>query len=101
RNGAESNIEAVRPVDSRYRNRQVGKFLLAELRARCLIYLIRNVAVGDQRDRLGPGQRGAFAVAIEWRFVPHAEQIKSLLAFAAGAQFFGVHVDTMATTIDL
>src|SRR6185437_7100920 len=101
RNGAESNIEAVRPVDSRYRNRQVGKFLLAELRARCLIYLIRNVAVGDQRDRLGPGQRGAFAVTVERRFTPHAEQIKPLFALAVGPQLLGVHVDAMTAAIDL
>jgi hypothetical protein len=42
------------------------------------------MAVGDKRERLGPGQSGALAVAVEGRFSPGAEQIEPLFALPIG-----------------
>ena len=101
RHGTERDVEPVGAVDGDDRQRQVGKLFFGKLRARLLVDIIRRMAFGDQRQRLGPGQGGALALAVERRFLPGVEQIKPLLAFAGGAQLLGVHVDAVGAAVDL
>ena len=101
RHGAERDVEPVGAVDGDDRQRQVGEFFFGELRARLLVHLVRRMALGDQRQRFGPSQRRALALAVERRFIPGVEQIKPLFAFARGAQLLGVHVDAVGAAVDL
>src|SRR5215472_12666937 len=59
------------------------------------------MAVGDQGQRLGPGQRRPLALAVERRLAPGVEQIEPLLVLAGCAQLLGVHVDAMGAAVDL
>ena len=83
---SKSDANPVPRVDRRYRKRQVDQFLLVEFRFGDLKYLVRHVSLGDQRQRLGPSERRAFAVGVKGRFTPGIQQIKPLLGLALGAQ---------------
>ena len=69
-NGAECDVNAVCAVDRHYRDGQVDQLLLAKVLARLLIDRVRNLAVLEPGERLGPGKRSAFARALEGAFAP-------------------------------
>ena len=45
--------------------------------------------------------RGVFALAVEWRFAPGIEQVKTLLRLAKFSSARGLHVKANGATIDL
>src|SRR3972149_10470428 len=84
-NRAESDIEAIRTVDRHDRQCQIHQFLLAEPGAGLVINLIRHMALGYERESLGPGEGRALTIAVEGRLSPGIKQIKPLFALAVGS----------------
>src|SRR5579884_3805206 len=62
---AEADGEAVPAVDLDHSEGEVRHLFLREMGADPLIYLVGDVIMGDQRQRLGPFQGGALAICIE------------------------------------
>ncbi len=86
------DIEPVPAVDADHRKRQVRELGFTELFARFAIHCVGNMAFGDQRHRLRPGQPRFFPVAIARRFPPRVEHRQFLFAFAQHAQILPVHI---------
>ena len=79
---AEGDGDAVPGVDGGDFPREVGQFLLGEMAADGVVEGVRDVAVGDVGQGLGPFQRGAFAVGVVGGFAPGVQAVEPLLAFA-------------------
>src|SRR5262245_58849169 len=63
--GAERDRNAIPSVDRDHRHRQGDEFLLGEVLSHFLVERVRHMVFGDQRERFGPGQCGAFAIGEE------------------------------------
>src|SRR5439155_6035601 len=61
-NCTEANVETIGAIDRHDRERQVRQFRVSELGADLLIDFVRRMTLGDQRERLGPGQGGPLAL---------------------------------------
>src|SRR5262245_28233609 len=92
--------DAVPAVDGDHRERQGDEFLFRELRPHALVEFVRRVILGDQRQRVGPGECGALAVGEEGRFPPGAQAVEALLGFAFRARVLAVHVDAERAAVD-
>src|SRR5215472_2599633 len=82
-------------------NVKVDQLSLVEVLASLLVDLIGRVRLGDERQRLGPSQRCAFAVGKERRFPPGVESTEPLFGFAIGTGVLGMHVDAIGAAVDL
>ena len=70
---------------------QIDQLLFRELLRACFVDFVRHMAFGDERDRLDPGERRAFALGEHRRFAPGVEQMHPLVGLAVLAGFVGVH----------
>ena len=52
-----------------------------------VVDLVGHMGLADQRQRLGPLERGVFAVGVERRFAPGVEHVQTLLGLAAVRTF--------------
>ncbi|MNT39264.1 hypothetical protein D3C72_1754950 [compost metagenome] len=59
------------------------------------------MASGNQGQRLGPQQGGAFTLVEEGRFLPGADRHQAPKAFALVDRVGGVHVDAVGASVDL
>src|SRR5690242_9008246 len=98
--GPERDRQTVPAVDGNDRERQVDQLGFAEVLAYGGIDRVGHVAFGDERQRLGPFQRGALALAVEIGFAPGIEQVKALLGLAGGARVLAVHVEAIGAAVD-
>nr|KGD11541.1 hypothetical protein DO63_5965 [Burkholderia pseudomallei] len=62
---------------------------------------VGHVIVRDERHRLGPFERRAFAVGEERRFAPDDDRREAALGFAVLARVARVHVDAVRAAVDL
>src|SRR5690606_8101608 len=76
-------------------------FLFLEHRTDRLVDVVWHVRVAEQRDRFGPGKRGALALGEERRLAPGAERVDALLGLAGCPRIFRVHVDAVGARVDL
>src|SRR3977135_642583 len=98
---AERHREAVPAVDDDNRKRQCDNLRFVELRFHTLVDLVRHMRVRNARDRLGPFERGALAIAEERRLPPGVEGVDALLGFAREARLLRVHVEAIGAAVDL
>ena len=100
RHRAEGDGKPVPGVDGRDQHGQVHRLGLRELRADLGIDVVGRMRFGDQRHGFGPGERRAFALAIDRRFAPGVQEIEPLLGLSALARILGVHVDAVGAAVD-
>src|SRR5262245_28315330 len=79
---AERDEQTIPAVDRHHGHRQLDQLGLAEVLARLRMNLVRDMAVGDVRDRFAPGERGALAIGVVRRLAPRVEPVQPLLALA-------------------
>ena len=88
-------------VNRNDRQRKIRKFLFAELFARLIIDLVRNVIVRDQDQCFRPCQSGSFPFAVIGRLSPGYEAVKVAARFSACSRILAVHIDAIGAAVDL
>src|SRR4030095_14015631 len=76
--GAERDREAVPAVDGDDGERQADQLRFAEVLTRAGVELVRDVVGRNQRQRLGPLQRGTLARRVERRLLPRRQAVQAL-----------------------
>src|SRR5262249_18665813 len=99
--GAETDSDPIPRVDGDDRERQIHELRFGEVSAHLPVHIVRRMCLGDQRQRFGPGQRGAFPRGVEGRLAPRVELVETLLALTLGARLLRVHVDAIGAAVDL
>jgi len=98
---AEGDGEPIPAIDGDDGQGEVDQLLFGEVLAHLLIERVRYVVRRDERDGLGPGQRGALALGVERRLGPGGEDVEALFALAGGARILAVHVQAVGTAVEL
>jgi hypothetical protein len=89
------------PLIGHYRERQAHQILVAKFVSGGPVELIGHVPVGNERERLGPCQRGSLARGVLWRLAPSIQQVNAALVFTQSPQSLCVHVNAMGAAVDL
>src|SRR5262245_28569873 len=99
-NPAEADLNPIPSVDRDDQQGELHLLLFGELGLQRPVIMIRRARLRYQGQRFGPRQRSPLTLAIERRFTPRIEQIKTLLALALFAGIGGVHVQAARTAVD-
>ena len=84
--GSKADRHAVPGIDRRDRKRQLHELVLGEMLPDLIIHSIGRMGLRDEGNGLGPGERRPLAFRVKRRVAPCIEQVKALLALAAGAR---------------
>jgi hypothetical protein len=98
---AKADRDAVPRVHQSNGDTEVHDLLFRKVLAELVIVRVRGPRLGDEGERLGPVQGGAFPFVEVGRFVPDGERVKALLRLAQSPGLFRVQVHTIDAAVDL
>lgn len=97
----EADLQPVPGIDGPNLQGDLHLLRRGEVRLEEGIVLVRRAGLGNQGERLGPGQSRPLAVAVERRFTPGIQHVKPHFHRAMLSGIGGVHMDAEGTAIDL
>ena len=98
---AETDRDAVPAIDDIDHQRELDLLLLGELGLQGFTGTFQLVSFGEPRQRLGPAERGAFAIGIAGGLPPGRQQVDALLGLSFRARVRCMHIDAVGAAVDL
>jgi hypothetical protein len=100
-NRAETDRQAVPPVDGNNGQCQVDQFFVGKMLEHFCIRLVRHVINRNQGHRLRPCQSCPLTSRVERGLAPGNKLVNALFCFAARPRSFGMQIDSISTPVDL
>src|SRR6185312_4454420 len=95
------NGEAVPGVDGDNGEDELCQFVRFKPLTGFVHHIVRDVRLGDERDRFGESQGSTFPGREERRLPPGGERIEPLFGLAYRSGVFAVHVEAVSAAVDL